>query len=62
VKLQTLTGAMILVPQCNNFLEMKVPGLQSKKNLHLVYREDYPTQQLSSVACPPVMVHEEVEQ
>lgn len=49
----TLTGAMILVPQCNNLQEMQVQGLQSKKNLHREYREGYLTQQLSSVACHP---------
>lgn len=40
----TLTGAMILVPQCNNLQEMLVQGLQSKKNLHREYREGYLTQ------------------
>jgi hypothetical protein len=45
-----LTGAMNLVPQCSNLLEMKVLGQQSKRNLHLEYKEGYLTPLLASIA------------
>lgn len=45
-----LTGAMNLVPQDSNLLEMSVQGLRNRKSLHLVYKGDYPNLQLASIA------------
>ena len=45
-----LTGAMNLVPQCSSLREMLVLSRQSKRNLHLDYKEGYLTPQLASIA------------
>lgn len=42
---------MNLHPPGNNLQEKQVQGLQSKRNLHRVYKEDCLTLQLSSIAC-----------